>query len=578
MKPFCFGCLLLAAAPLFAQPTNRIDLATTGDDNNVLTRVYGSIGSGKAGLPVAGGGDVDGDGFPDYGFAAFQAPAGALVQAGRVYLVFGDGTVGGSLDTAVVDPAILEIPGTQANEHVGSEIWMDDVTGDGLADLLICRQDFTPVSGRTGAGAITIVVGSAGLKTLAQSGTALNLAAPPPGVNLFTLFGSDVQDRMCMWARTGDITGDNVLDIAVGADQFGTGAEHIGRVYVIRGGPHLNQTLAVDAGQANQPGFPLAGNLAQILSPGSVRDAHFGATVQVADLDGNGTAEVLAATALNRAGGSLGPVPRTEPASGRGGTPRGTMHIIWDDNFPAGAWPSPLLIDPLAASGGVSAITGTSINDVFGEEMLAGLDYDNNGSADVFVGDLTGSAPGRGFGSGVGHVLFDAATLKGLTFNLDNPPPGLVESRIYGPITGAIGADTAMHGDFDGDGIADLAFSSPHDAPFGRIFAGTIHVLFGSTQGWPSLIDLAPGALPPPSALRMTEVYGGRGRQGANDEGDTLAYSGAAGDINQDGRTDIITNEMVGNGLAPDAVDVGNLIILSGTTLAEPLFADSFEQ
>ncbi|MFK7956046.1 MAG: FG-GAP repeat protein [Lysobacterales bacterium] len=568
--------LVLLATVGHAQPTTQFDLLSTPDSADALTRVYGSSGTGRAGLPVAGGGDVDGDGFADFGFAAFQAPVGALVGAGRVYLVFGDGTIGGSLDTSAADPAILNILGTQASEHTGSEIWMDDVTGDGLADLLVCRQDHTPIAGRTGAGALTIVVGNPALKTLAQSNTDLDLSAPPVGITLFTVFGADVQDRMCMWARTGDVTGDGIADIVVGADQFGSDQNHLGRVYVIRGGVHLNQVAAVDAGQSGQPGFVLAGNLAQISSPVTQLHAHFGATVQVADLDGNGRAEVLAATALNRAGGSLGPSPRPERADGSGGTPDGTVYIIWDDNFPAGVWANPFEINVNTAAGATSAITGATINSVFGEEMLGGLDFDNNGSADLFVGDLTGGPPGRGT-AGLGHVLYDAAGLKNLTFDLDSPPVGVVETRIYGPVVGAIGADTAMQGDFDADGIDDLAFSSPHDAPFGRQNAGTVHVMFGQAGRWPALIDLAPEALPPPSQLRLTEVYGARGNI-PGDTGDTLAYSGAAGDINGDGRTDILTNEMVGNGIAPNTVDVGNLIILSGSLLAEPLFADGFEE
>ncbi|MEM9532859.1 MAG: hypothetical protein AAGA23_18205 [Pseudomonadota bacterium] len=565
----------LLSRPLGAQPALEIDLAVTRDDPDVLTRVYGSVGDGDAGLPVAGGFDMNGDGFPDYAFAAFRADVGGLIQAGQVFLVLGNGSISGSVDTAQADTRVLPILGTQTSEHTGSEIWMDDVTGDGLGDLLICRQDHTPVAGRIGAGALTILAGSSNLSALA-AGSSLDLSAPPTDITLFTIVGTDVQDRLCMWARTGDLTEDGIADITVGADQFGPGDSHRGRVYVVRGGPLLAQNATADLALAADPGFVLAGHLAQISAPGTATHTHFGATVQMADLDGNGRTEVLAAAALNRAGGSFGPSPRPEVAHGFGGAAGGgTLYIFWDNNFPTGAWPSPFILDPAALPGDSSSINGTSINSVFGEEVLGGLDYNNDGEADLFVGDLTGDPPGRG-DAGVGHVLYSANRLRNQNFDLDAPPAGLVESRIYGPIPGAIGADTAMHGDFDGDGTDDLAFSSPHDRPFDRFNAGTIHVLFGDDTGWPALIDLAPGALPSTAELRMTEVYGANGQIGS-DTGDTLAYSGAAGDINNDGRTDILTNEMVGNGLAPGTIDVGNLIILSGTVLSEPLFQDSFE-
>ena len=46
-----------------------------------------------------------------------------------------------------------------------------------------------------------------------------------------------------------------------------------------------------------------------------------------------------------------------------------------------------------------------------------------------------------------------------------------------------------------------------------------------------------------------------------------VCYSAAAGDLDQDGRIDIITNEMTGDGSGGTPVDVGNLILLSGALL-----------
>ena len=118
---------------------------------------------------------------------------------------------------------------------------------------------------------------------------------------------------------------------------------------------------------------------------------------------------------------------------------------------------------------------------------------------DLFVGDLTAdviNSPGTRGTAGSGHVLYSAATLKNRTFDLNNLPAGVVMTTFLGGGGGDILADTALDGDFDGDGIDDLAFSSPHADPFSRSDAGTLHVFHGQNGVWPSLVDLKPANLP----------------------------------------------------------------------------------
>ena len=59
----------------------------------------------------------------------------------------------------------------------------------------------------------------------------------------------------------------------------------------------------------------------------------------------------------------------------------------------------------------------------------------------------------------------------------------------------------------------------------------------------------------------MIEIQGANGASDS-DEGGTLSYSTAADGV--DGRDDLIANEMVGNGISPNTVDAGNLIVISG--------------
>ena len=165
-----FGAALaFASAAVAAAPPLGIDLANWPAESSLLTRVYGSVGIGVRGLPVAGGGDADGDGFVDFAFASMQASPLGRTRAGQVFLVFGDGTIGRRVDTSLAQQAVLSILGEQVDEHAGSEIWMDDVDGDNVADLLICRQDYSPTGGRLGAGALTIVRGGSELRAAADT-------------------------------------------------------------------------------------------------------------------------------------------------------------------------------------------------------------------------------------------------------------------------------------------------------------------------------------------------------------------------------------------------------------------------
>lgn len=572
-KPLIITLLILTGFECLAQPITTIDLADVDPGDGVLQRVFGSVGNGSSGVPVAGGFDVDGDGSRDYAFAAMRASPDGRTSAGQVFLVFGDGTIQGEIDTGVDDPRVLTIWGDHSQENVGSEIWMADVTGDGLGDLLICRQNFSP-AGRIGAGAISILPGSALLRTMAMNNTVIDLRTPAASLQMTTLIGANASDRLCIWARNGDLTGDNIDEIVVGADrQTQNGQTDSGAVYVIRGGTHLMAAQTVDLADFGSTALP--GNIARIRPRAPSTDHHFGATLQVADLDGNGLGEVLAATTLNRAGAAL--PPPGGAGNGSGGSPQGSLFIAWDDNF-GGDWLPVLDFVIDNGPGSFTAIDGGSDNDAFGEELLGGLDYDNNGNADLFVGDLTADGTGavNRTNAGLGHVIYNAFTLKGLDFDLDSPPAVFNMATFIGPVNGAITADTAMHGDFNGDGIDDLAIASPHATPFGRINGGTLHILLGRNGFWPLVSDLAPENFPDAAQIEILEIHGAKGRDGAN-EGDTLSYSGADGDLNGDGIIDIITNEMVGDGVAPGAVDVGNLILLNGGEMFPELFKSGFE-
>lgn len=536
-----------------------------------LMRVHGrSIGLGNLGVPVAGGKDADGDGHADYAVGYFRASPFGRRGAGEVNLVFGNGVISGTVDTAEIQPRILRIAGDSTQEATGNEIWLDDVTGDGLADLLIARQNFTSSASLVGAGALTIISGSSELRDFASQLRFMDLRQPPDFLKVLTIFGKNAFDRLGIWVRTGDVDGDGIADIAVGADQEDTPeATNSGAVYVIRGGPHLSISQTVSLSDSSS--VLLAGNLARLRPPTDSKRFHLGGTCQIADLDGNGRGEVLAAATINRSGATVTPEGAPHGVSeAASGSPGGTLYIAWDDNFPAAPWPAGFEFDISNPPVSKTIIYGGTRNVSLGEEIVGGGDFDNDGRPDLFVGDLAAnSIEGRErFQSGAGYLFFDASLLKNLASDLDSLPENIRLTTIIGPSRSAIGGDTATLGDFDGDGITDLTFCSPLASPLGRDQAGSIHIFYGQDGEWPYFIDTAPGSLPAEDEVRVSEIFGAHGSVAEEDRGDVLCYSAASGDINGDGIEDLITNEMMGNGLAAGAKDAGNLIILSGLAVS----------
>jgi hypothetical protein len=566
----CAGALA-ALAPGAARgdaASRVVDIAALAEDE--LLRVFGATPEGgRRGTPVAAGHDVDGDGHRDLAVASILASPFGRAGAGEVFLVFGDGALAGSLDTAQPDARVLRIVGDATAEVAGAAIWIDDVTGDGLGELLVGRQNAKPDATRPGAGALTILVGGAWLRDLAEAAGVLDLRAPPAEAPIVTLLGRAGTARLGIWMRTGDVTGDGIADVAVGADQEdGASEPHQGAVYLLRGGAHLAAAATLDLALFGTTALALAEHVARLRPPPGSAELHFGASCQLADLDGNERAEVIAAAALSRAGASiLADGAPVGSAHASGGTPDGTVYVAWDDAFAGATWPVPLDLAIGDAALTATAIDGGAANLRFGEELVGGRDWDGDGSADLFVGDLLGAAPGRPGAAGLGHLLFGVAALRGLAIDLDAPPPTLAGvTTLVGTESGGIAADTAIDGDFDGDARPDLAVGVPHGNPLARVEAGEVYVFFGREGAWPAEVVLAHDALPAADALRTTLLLGGSGAAPGGDLGDTLAYSGAAGDLDGDGASDLVVNEMTGNGIA--AQDAGNLIALSGALLA----------
>jgi hypothetical protein len=496
---------------------STIDLATTAAD---LTVFGGDAGDYLADRFSLAHGDFNGDGKADLliGAPLAAGPDNARDNAGEAYVILGSADVGGTVDIAK-DEQDLTVIGTKAGDNLGFVVASGDVNGDGIDDILVGARFAGSYEGGfetalINAGETYVIFGSPDL-----SGT----VDTAQGEQDFTILGAKKGDYLGYALTAGDVNGDGVDDIivaAAGADGPNNRSPEGGEAYVVFGSPDLTGT--VDVGQGQQD-FTILGAAAEDFL------ANFAAS---GDVNGDGVDDILLGTHM-----ADGPDGQRADS--------GVAYVIFGSPGLNGT------LD-LASDKGFLTVWGADASDWLGF-VLTAADVDGDGVDDLLISARNADGPGNSRNNcGEVYVVFGSANLPS-TIDIAEEKQNV--TLIGSEPNGLFGHSLAT-GDVNGDGLADVLVGAP--VADGRQKAGEILLFLGSTQ-WPASVDAALGQQEMSAAGEQVLTI-----LGAEPE-DELGFSVASGDINGDGRDDIIGGALLADGPDNARPDAGEVHVILGT-------------
>ncbi len=407
---------------------------------------------GQFGSAVSSAGDVDADGFDDFLVAAAQVPGG-----GRAWLFRGAATLPSttptwSYTTGEAGADLASFGGLGA---------AGDVNGDGYADVVVAASGV----GFDDHGAVYVFLGS-------QAGLAPTPSNVLNGAQSFARFGQGA-------SAAGDVNGDGFADLWIGA-RFASGSGGTtGRTFL-----HLGSGGGISTAATHEFDGALYG-------AGAVQ-SEFGASVAPAgDVDGDGFADTLVAAPRFDSG---------EVDEGRAGLFTGRARgLITTPNW--------LFARDLSENLGHAASTAGDVNGDGFDDIIAGAPGGN-----YYASTFAGKA----------YVFLGGPGLPATTPNWT-----LGENQL----ADRFGTSVANAGDVNGDGFGDVIVGAPaHDR--GQVDEGAVFLYLGGPLGLSTT---------PALVLEADQAGAFFGQSVAN-----------AGDVNGDGLTDVIVGAPFFDGVVVD--------------------------
>jgi FG-GAP repeat len=521
-----------ASGPQLTNPTT-IDAITV---SNLMVSA-GSLGSELA------IGDVNGDGFGDIVAGASDAGVDGRIQAGAVIAFYGSASGVSAARRTTVHEHTTGVPGEpDSAEAFGASVSVGDVTGDGIADVLV-GAPYDTVGSAQQAGAAYLFRGSA------QGLTAT-------GSQLFTQDSPNVPGNAGFQHIFGlgtilDLDGTGPLDALIPAMMDGSIARFIGGASGLTATGALDTTDLIPSGQwFGVPARGVAAFAGGPMSSGIIAGNTLARTevtiAAPAPMSYGGPSSRTAARGANATVGALTDSTERGP-SGIASEPAGPaalqssgparFDLDGDGQDETVVTANPLTVLRYSGLGRVDLLRspyGTMV------EALAAGDFNGDGFTDLALGDGQEHAPGRSDLVAAGAIWVCSGSAQGLRYDdclhWSQDSPGVPDRA---EMQDRFGAALAA-GDLNGDGYADLAVGTPNEGLSSLIAkrvrqpaqldnAGAVTLLYGSPTG-----------LTTTRARFLTQPLDiGPGLVGMAETNDQFGTSLAIGDVTGDGVADL---------------------------------------